>query len=80
MSTKKGGLGTRNLKLQNYNLLMKWLRRFSSQEQMLWTDTIKVRYGMDTRWINNIATQPYGTGVWRTIRNLWPQLINKCII
>ncbi|KAG5601410.1 hypothetical protein H5410_032780 [Solanum commersonii] len=26
------------------------------------------------------ATQPYGTGVWRTIRNLWPKLINKCTI
>ncbi|WMV13345.1 hypothetical protein MTR67_006730 [Solanum verrucosum] len=59
---------------------MKWLWRFSSQEQPLWKDTINARYGMNTRWINNIATQPYGTGVWRTIRNLCPKLINKCII
>ncbi|WMV47091.1 hypothetical protein MTR67_040476 [Solanum verrucosum] len=59
---------------------MKWLWRFASQEQSPRKDTIKARYGMETRWISNIATQPYGTGVWRTIRNLWPKLINKCTI
>lgn len=32
-SKKVGGLGLRNLKLQNQNLLMKWLWRFASQEQ-----------------------------------------------
>ncbi|WMV11936.1 hypothetical protein MTR67_005321 [Solanum verrucosum] len=80
VSKKEGGLGTRNLKIQNHSLLMKWLWRFASQEQSLWKDTIKARYGMETRWISNIATQPYGTGVWRTIRNLWPKLINKCTI
>lgn len=30
-SKKEGGLGIRNLKLQNQSLLMKWLRRFASQ-------------------------------------------------
>ncbi|WMV54149.1 hypothetical protein MTR67_047534, partial [Solanum verrucosum] len=80
VSKKEGGLGTRNLKIQNHSLLMKWMWRFASQEQSLWKDTIKARYGMETRWISNIATQPYGTGVWRTIKNLWPKLINKCTI
>ncbi|WMV26836.1 hypothetical protein MTR67_020221 [Solanum verrucosum] len=80
VSKKEGGLRARNLKIQNHSLLMKWLWRFASQEQSLWKDTIKARYGMETRWISNIATQPYGTGVWRTIRNLLPKLINKCTI
>ncbi|KAG5570152.1 hypothetical protein H5410_059918 [Solanum commersonii] len=80
VSKKEGGLGTRNLKIQNHSLLIKLLWRSASQEQSLWKDTIKARYGMETRWISNIATQPYDTGVWRTIRNLWPKLINKCTI
>lgn len=30
---KDGGLGIRNLKIQIYNLMMKWLWRFTSNEQ-----------------------------------------------
>lgn len=26
------------------------------------------------------AKQPYGTGLWRSIRNLWPKLMNNCKI
>lgn len=59
---------------------MKWLWRFSSHEQSLRKNTIKARYGMEMRWITKVATQPYDTGVWRTIRNLWPKFINKCKI
>lgn len=31
-------------------------------------------------WISKATTQPYGTGLWRSIRNLWPKLINNCKI
>lgn len=54
---KTGGLGIRNLKLQNANhsLLMKWLWRFASQEQSLWKETIKTRYGMEDFWTSKAA-------------------------
>lgn len=59
---------------------MEWLWRFASQKQSLWGDTIKAGQSVETKWISNIATQPYGTGLWGTIRNLWPKFINKCTI
>ncbi|WMV18045.1 hypothetical protein MTR67_011430 [Solanum verrucosum] len=80
LSKKEGGLGIRNLKIQNQSLLMKWLWRFASQEQALWKETIKARFGMENLWITNLSTQPYGSGVWRSIRNLWIKLFNKCKI
>ncbi|WMV14069.1 hypothetical protein MTR67_007454 [Solanum verrucosum] len=82
LSKKEGGLGIRNLKIQNQSLLMimKWLWRFASQEQALWKETIKARFGMENLWITNLSTQPYGSGVWRSIRNLWIKFFNKCKI
>ncbi|WMV40242.1 hypothetical protein MTR67_033627 [Solanum verrucosum] len=80
LSKKEGGLGIRNLKIQNQSLLMKWLWRFASQEQALWKETIKARFGMENLWITNLSTQPYGAGVWRSIRNLWIKFFNKCKI
>ncbi|KAG5617177.1 hypothetical protein H5410_017001 [Solanum commersonii] len=62
----------------NQSLLMKWLWRFVSQEQALWKETIKTRFGMENLWITSLPTQPYGSGVWRSIRNLWAKFFNKC--
>ncbi|KAG5580719.1 hypothetical protein H5410_051346 [Solanum commersonii] len=67
----------RNLKLQNRNLLMKWLWRFASQEQALWKGTIKARFGMENKWTTYMPTQPYGTGVWRSIRSQWIKFANN---
>lgn len=69
-----------NLKTQNNSLLMKWLWSFASQEQSLWKEIIRTRYGMENWWITKATTQPYDTGLWRSIRNLWPKLINNCKI
>lgn len=33
-----GGLGVRNLKMQNDCFLMKWLWRFNGNEQVLWKE------------------------------------------
>ncbi|WMV40391.1 hypothetical protein MTR67_033776 [Solanum verrucosum] len=80
LSKNEGGLGIRNLKIQNQSLLMKWLWRFASEEQALWKETIKARFGMENLWITNLSTQPYGSGIWRSIRNLWIKFFNKCKI
>ncbi|WMV46335.1 hypothetical protein MTR67_039720 [Solanum verrucosum] len=79
-SKKVGDLGIRNLKLQNRSLLMKWLWRFASQEQALWKETIKARFGMENKWTTYMPTQPYGTGVWRSIRSQWIKFANNCKI
>lgn len=79
-SKKEGGLGIRNLKLQNQSLMMKWLWRFASQEQALWKETIKARFGMENKWTTYMPTQPYGTGVWRSIRSQWISFANRCKI
>lgn len=43
----------------------------------LWKETINTRYGMEDFWTSKEALPPYGTGVCRSIRNLWPKLINS---
>lgn len=39
------GLGTRNLKIPNNSLLMKWLWRFSGEKSTLWRDVILHKFG-----------------------------------
>ncbi|KAG5577611.1 hypothetical protein H5410_057745 [Solanum commersonii] len=73
-SKKEGGMGIKNLKVQNQSLLLKWLWRFVSGEQGLWKDAIVSRYTMEGLWITKQARSPYGVGLWRTIRNQWPKL------
>ncbi|GKE19112.1 RNA-directed DNA polymerase, eukaryota [Tanacetum coccineum] len=45
MSKKKGGLGLTSLFALNRDLMFKWLWRFKTQSQSLWTRVIKVIYG-----------------------------------
>ncbi|WMV18963.1 hypothetical protein MTR67_012348 [Solanum verrucosum] len=73
-SKKEGGMGIKNLKVQNQSLLLKWLWRFVSGEQGLWKDAIVSRYTMEGLWITKQVRSPYGVGLWRTIRNQWPKL------
>ncbi|XP_049344154.1 uncharacterized protein LOC125808498 [Solanum verrucosum] len=42
----QGGLGIRNLKLHNNNLLMKWLWRYRQTGTGFWRDVIKAKYGI----------------------------------
>lgn len=52
---------------------MKWLWRFASDEQGLWKEAITSRY-LEDHWITKTNNNPYGVGVWRSIRNQWPKL------
>ncbi|CAJ2637710.1 unnamed protein product [Trifolium pratense] len=45
LSKEKGGLGVKNLDLFNQALLSKWKWRFLSDDNALWTDLLRIRYG-----------------------------------
>jgi len=77
---QKGGLGVRNLKIQNQSLMMKWLWRLASSEQALWKELIKQKYEMEDHWSTKMVTSTYGTSIWRAIRNFWPKLGENCSI
>jgi len=47
VSNKKGGLGLKDLKFQNKALKIKWLWRFTQEDQMLWVRAIKAKYEED---------------------------------
>ncbi|WMV40396.1 hypothetical protein MTR67_033781 [Solanum verrucosum] len=40
----------------------------------LWKDVIISRYAMEDSWTTKEVRSPYGVGLWRTIRNLWPKI------
>ncbi|WMV26208.1 hypothetical protein MTR67_019593 [Solanum verrucosum] len=50
---------------------MKWLWRYTSEEGTLWKEVIVAKYGELNPWCTEIVSEPYGWGVWRTIRALW---------
>ncbi|XP_049381369.1 ABC transporter G family member 25-like [Solanum stenotomum] len=74
LSRSSGGLGIRNLGLQNKCLLAKWLWRFGREDQALWKEVISNKYGQNSPWVSDMVNIPYVVSVWRTIRNLWGQL------
>ncbi|WMV21816.1 hypothetical protein MTR67_015201 [Solanum verrucosum] len=74
LSKDRGGLGIKNLKLQNESLLKKWLWRYTEERNSLWKEVIIAKYGELNPWCTEITTEPYGVGAWRSIRNLWSQM------
>lgn len=57
---KRGNPGIRNLKVQNRNLLMKWLWRFIIEDNTLWKEAETTKYGeLNPRCIETVTT-PYG--------------------
>ena len=50
---QSGGLGIRNLGLQNRSLLSKWLWRFNNEEEALWREVIVNKYGLNGYWVCN---------------------------
>ncbi|XP_060216293.1 uncharacterized protein LOC132643774 [Lycium barbarum] len=50
---------------------MKWLWRYSNEDQTLWKKVIKEKYGEEDAWKTKIINTVYGVSVWRTIRNFW---------
>ncbi|TMX01072.1 hypothetical protein EJD97_025261, partial [Solanum chilense] len=69
---KEGGLGIRNMKKKIKSLILKWLWKFMTGENMLWREVIRAKYEMENRWMTKMVTTPYGCGIWRSVRNLWP--------
>lgn len=53
---------------------MKWLWRYTEEDAALSKEVIVAKYGELNPWCTKITSEPYGVGVWRTIRNLWPQM------
>ncbi|WMV29912.1 hypothetical protein MTR67_023297 [Solanum verrucosum] len=79
-SKHAGGMGIRNLKIQNQCLMMKWIWRFASSEQALWKDVIQAKYEMEDHWITKMVCSTYGSCLRRAIRNHWPKLRGNCSI
>lgn len=77
VSKKKGGLGIRNLRVQNHSLMMKWFWRYGSNENSLWKEVIKGKYGVEGNWAAKHVSGPYGVSLWKSIRNLWPKFRSK---
>ena len=48
---KEGGLGIRNMKKQNKSLMLKWIWKFMTGENMLWREVIRAKYEMENRWM-----------------------------
>ncbi|XP_075078119.1 uncharacterized protein LOC142164283 [Nicotiana tabacum] len=69
-----GGLGIGNLKIQSKALRMKWLWRLSNEDQLLWGNNIKAKYGQEDKWMTKEVTTPYRFSPWRSIRSMWSEL------
>lgn len=65
------GVDLKNLRKQNQSLLMKWLWRYSNEDQSLSKKVIKEKYGEEDAWKTKTVNTVYGVSVWKTIRNLW---------
>lgn len=60
---EQGGLGIKNLEIQNRCLLMKWLWRFCDEETSLWKEVIIQKFGQNSPWCSNEVNCTNGTGV-----------------
>lgn len=60
------------LKVQNQSLLLKWLWRLAADDRSLWKEIIIARYRREGPRTTKEVKNPYGVGLWRTIRNQWP--------
>ena len=59
---------------------MEWLWRYTEEDAALWKEVIVAKYGEPNPWCTKITSGPYGVGVWRTIRNLWPRMEGNMFI
>lgn len=69
--TKKkenGGLGVKNLGIQNLALLAKWWGRFGNERESLWVKVIKSKYGLDYRcWVPQLPSSGKVSNLWKGI-------------
>ncbi|XP_075083624.1 uncharacterized protein LOC142167360 [Nicotiana tabacum] len=54
-----GGMGLRNLKLHNKNMLMKWLWRYGQLELAYWEDVITTKHGAQNQWCTKENNAPH---------------------
>ncbi|CAN4127261.1 unnamed protein product [Withania somnifera] len=73
-----GGLGIKNLDAHNKCLLMKWLRRFDMEEQVLWKDVVSAKHGIQSHWYAKVSIAPFGVGPWKNIAKLWEEFSQHC--
>ncbi|KAG5576649.1 hypothetical protein H5410_056783 [Solanum commersonii] len=52
---------------------MKWLWRYSNNDQNLWGTVIKAKYEESDNWMTKGVTTPYGVSLWKSIRSLWDE-------
>lgn len=64
---KKGGLGVRNLRLQNKSMLFKWLCRFSREAEAIWVKIIEAIHGNKQGWNPPFKSVYTRGGVWKEI-------------
>ncbi|XP_059291348.1 uncharacterized protein LOC132044830 [Lycium ferocissimum] len=77
LSKQQEGLGMKNLRKQNQSLLMKWLWRYSNEDQSLWKKVIKEKYGEDDAWKTKSVSTVYGVNNWLgngSLRHLYPDV------
>ncbi|WMV45908.1 hypothetical protein MTR67_039293 [Solanum verrucosum] len=77
-----GGLGFRNLIMQNDCLLMKWLWRLNGNEHAVWKEVILNKYGQAEQWCTNAVSTTYDTSdLWigqEVLMQVFPGLANIC--
>ena len=62
-----GGLGIKDMKKQGKALRMKWLWKYSNDDQNLWGSVIKAKYEESDSWMTKEVTTPYGVSLWKSI-------------
>ncbi|KAG5577906.1 hypothetical protein H5410_058040 [Solanum commersonii] len=63
----------KNLKNKSNALRMKWLWRYSNDNQNLWDSVIKAKYEESDKWVTKKATTPDGVSLWKSIQSLWDE-------
>nr|GFB94667.1 RNA-directed DNA polymerase, eukaryota, reverse transcriptase zinc-binding domain protein [Tanacetum cinerariifolium] len=76
-SKEKGGLGVSSLYALNYALMFKWVWRFTTQQDLLWTRVIKAIYGEDRRISDGSKHVP--KSIWCGIVQELKAFKSKCI-
>lgn len=55
MSKKEGGVSIRDVKMKNKSLMMKWLWKLATSDNLLWKEVIITQYKMENKWTTNVV-------------------------
>ena len=56
---------------------MKWLWKYSNENQTVWRNVIYAKYEEEDHWTTIEIRKPYGVSLWRSIRTLWSEFKTK---